>query len=122
MGFILDGLETEDYDRHYSDRELLQRIVGYFRPYSQRMILVAVMITLNSVSGTAGPVLIARAVDIIVETPTTAAILLLCGGVTLLGASAWFFNFIRQYFSARIVGNVVLQLRKDVFQATIGHD
>lgn len=122
MGFILDGLDTEDYDRNYSDRELMGRIVSYFRPYSRRMVLVAAMIALNSVAGTASPILIARAVDIIVETPTTTAMLLLAGGVLLLGASAWFFNFIRQYFSARIVGNVVLKLREDVFAATIGHD
>ena len=30
MGFILDGLDTESYDRTYSDRELIRRIVGYF--------------------------------------------------------------------------------------------
>ena len=36
MGFILDGLETEAYDRTYSDRELLRRIVSYFRPYAGR--------------------------------------------------------------------------------------
>jgi len=50
MGFIIDGLDTEDYDRQYSDRELLNRIVGYFQPYRRKMILVAVMITLNSVA------------------------------------------------------------------------
>jgi ATP-binding cassette, subfamily B, bacterial len=122
MGFILDGLDTEDYDRHYADKELLNRIVAYFRPYTKQMGLVATMITLNSVAGTAGPILISRAIDIIVEQPTTRAMLLLSGGVLLLGAFAWFFNFIRQYFSARIVGNVVLTLRRDVFRATIGHD
>ncbi|MCA9943013.1 MAG: ABC transporter ATP-binding protein [Anaerolineales bacterium] len=122
MGFILDGLDTEDYDRSYSDRELLGRIVGYFRPYSRQMALVAVMITLNSVAGTAGPIIIAKAIDLIVADPTTRTMLLLAGGVSLMGASAWVFNFIRQYFSARIVGNVVLQLREDVFTATINHD
>ncbi|MCP5094934.1 MAG: ABC transporter ATP-binding protein, partial [Chloroflexi bacterium] len=122
MGFILDGLDTEDYDRNYSDKDLLNRIVGYFRPYSKQMVLVAAMITLNSVAGTASPVLISRAIDIIVEEPTTAAMLMLSVGVLLLGAFAWFFNFIRQYFSARIVGNVVLTLRQNVFRATIGHD
>ncbi len=122
MGFILDGLDTEDYDRSYSDRELLGRIVGYFRPYSRQMILVAVMITLNSVAGTAGPVIIARAIDLIAADPTTRTMLLLAGGVSLMGASAWVFNYIRQYFSARIVGSVVLQLREDVFAATINHD
>jgi ATP-binding cassette, subfamily B, bacterial len=29
---------------------------------------------------------------------------------------------VRQLFSARVIGNVVLQLRRDVFEATIGHD
>ena len=47
MGFILDGLDTEDYDRKYSDRELLGRIVDYFRPHTKRMVLVAVMIFLK---------------------------------------------------------------------------
>ncbi|RMG92636.1 MAG: ABC transporter ATP-binding protein [Chloroflexi bacterium] len=122
MGFILDGLETEDYDRQYSDRELLLRILSYFRPYSRQMWLVAVMITLNSLAGTASPILIARAIDIVAENQTTMALLLLSGGVSLLGASAWFFNYIRQYFSAKVVGNVVLQLREDVFKATIRHD
>ncbi len=122
MGFILDGLDTEDFDRNYSDGELLQRIVGYFRPYSRQMVLVAGMITLNSVAGTAAPVLIARAIDLVVDNSTFSFMLLLAGGVLLLGALAWLFNFIRQYVSARIVGNVVLQLREDSFRATIGHD
>jgi ABC-type bacteriocin/lantibiotic exporter with double-glycine peptidase domain len=122
MGFILDGLETEDYDRHYGDRELLGRIWDYFRPYGRQMALVALMITLNSAAGTAAPILIARSIDLIAANPTTSAIFMLGGGVALIGASGWLFNFIRQYFSARIVGNVVLKLREDVFAATIGHD
>lgn len=122
MGFILDGLETEDYDRQYSDRELMRRIADYFRPHSQRMALVAGMIFLNSIAGVGTPILISRAVDAVSRSATTEAILLMTGGILLLGVSAWLFNFIRQYFSARIVGNVVLQLRKDVFSSTIGHD
>jgi len=47
MGFILDGLDTEAYDREYSDRDLLRRIVTYFRPYGRKMALVALMLTLN---------------------------------------------------------------------------
>ncbi|MCP4422847.1 MAG: ABC transporter ATP-binding protein [Chloroflexi bacterium] len=122
MGFVLGGLDTEDYDRSYSDRELLHRILGYFRPYSRQMVFVAVMITLNSVAGTAAPIIIAKAIDLITADPTTRTMLFLAGGVSLMGAFAWVFNFIRQYFSARIVGNVVLQLRQDVFSATINHD
>lgn len=122
MGFILGGLETEDYDRQYGDRELLARILTYFRPYTRAMVLVGVMLTLNSAATTAGPILIARGIDILSQTPTTTGIWLMAGGILLLGVSAWVFNYIRQLWSARIIGNVVLQLRHDVFAATIGHD
>ncbi len=122
MGFVLGGLETEDYDRQYTDRELMERIVSYFRPYTTQMILIAVMITLNSAASIGGPILIARAIDMLAIESSTRAIVLLSLGVILLGASAWVFNFIRQWFSARVTGNVVLQLRKDAFSATVRHD
>ena len=33
MGFIMDGLGAEAYDREYEDSQLLERIIGYFRPH-----------------------------------------------------------------------------------------
>ncbi len=122
MGFVLEGLDTEDYDRQYSDRELVSRIIGYFRLHLKPMILVALMITLNSVAGTSGPILIAKAVNVVGENPSTAIMLLMVGSVLLVGATAWGFNYVRQLFSARVVGNVVLKLREDVFDAAVGHD
>jgi len=41
MGFILGGLDSESYDRTYSDRELIARIAGYFRAEWRRMAVVA---------------------------------------------------------------------------------
>ena len=117
MGFVLHGLDTEDYDRNYSDRELLSRIISYFRPHTRRMITVAAMIMLNSAAGTGGPILIAKAIDVVAESPSVEAMLLLAGGVLLLGVAAWVFNYIRQTLSARVVGNVVLKVREDVFIA-----
>ena len=58
MGFILDGLETESYDRNYSDRDLLKRIVDYFRPHAKRVLGIGLLILLNSATGTAGPILL----------------------------------------------------------------
>ena len=50
MGFILDGLDTEAYDREYGDRELLLRILSYFRPYRKQVFFVAVALTITFVS------------------------------------------------------------------------
>ena len=43
MGFIMDGLDAEAYDRTYSDRSLLRRILRYFQPQS-RLILGAALL------------------------------------------------------------------------------
>jgi ABC-type multidrug transport system fused ATPase/permease subunit len=122
MPFILDGLDSEDYDRTYKDRELLRRIVRYFRPYRRHVVLASTMLTLNSAAGTAGPILISKALDLIKRDSSTRAFLLLSLGVLLLGVFAWGFNYIRQVLSARMVGNVVLHLRQDVFDAVICND
>jgi len=122
MGFILDGLETEAYDRNYSDRELLRRLLRYFAPFRGRMILVAAAISLNSLAGAAGPVVLARGLDLLTRDKSTGLILTLTGLILTLGALAWGFNFIQQWFSAQVVGNVVLKIREDVFAATIRHD
>ncbi|MBT3275261.1 MAG: ABC transporter ATP-binding protein [Spirochaetales bacterium] len=122
MPFILDGLDSESYDRNYSDRELLRRISRYFGVYRRKMFAVAAMLTLNSVFGTAGPILISKGIDLVAKDITNRAILLLASGVLLLGVFAWGFNFVRQWVSAQVVGNVVLDIRKDVFQAAVHHD
>jgi ATP-binding cassette subfamily B protein len=122
MGFVLDGLETEAYDRFYSDRELLARILSYFRPYRRQMALVGVAIALYSLAGTGGPILISRAIDLVAQDATTPTLLLLTAGILLLGMAAWGFNYIQQWLSARVIGNVVLKVREDVFTAVIHND
>jgi len=122
MPFLLDGLDTEDYDRNYKDSELIRRIGGYFRPARRQMLLAAGMLTLNSAAGTGGPILISRALDLAVENPSTGNLLALSLGVLLLGVFAWSFNYIRQVLSAKVVGNVVLSLRQDVFRSVLAND
>ena len=63
MGFILDGLDTESYDRSYTDRELIKRITDYFIPHRTQMVAVAALILLTSLAGTATPILISAVID-----------------------------------------------------------
>lgn len=125
MGFIMEGLDAEAYDRSYTDRELLRRIVGYFRSHLGVMGGVATMVLLNSLMEAAFPILIAwglnrleatQGVDIWRESWW------LVGAIFLSGALAWIFNFVRQRYTARTVGDVVLALRKDAFDAVLARD
>ncbi len=122
MGFIMDGLDAEAYDRSYTDRQLLDRIFSYFKPHLPAMTVVASMVVLNSVMETILPLLIARGIDTLATggTFTTAAILL--GTILVSGILAWVFNYIRQAYSARAVGNVVYDIRRDAFDAVLARD
>jgi ATP-binding cassette subfamily B protein len=122
MPFILDGLESEDYDRNYSDRDLLRRIGAYFRPHRRQMVLAALTLTLNSAAGSAGPIVISKGLDLIVRTPSVRALALISLGVLLLGVFAWGLNYIRQLVTTRIVGNVVLKIQQDAYQAVLNND
>ncbi len=42
--------------------------------------------------------------------------------ILVSGVLAWVFNFIRQWYTARVVGDVVLKLRMDVFAAVMQRD
>jgi len=122
MGFVLDGLDTESYDRNYSDRDLLKRIVGYFRPYRYKMLLVAVLILVDSAAGTAGPIVISRTIDLVSVAPSTRRFLLAAAITLALGMTSWVSSYVRRITSAGVVGDVVLKVREDVFAATICHD
>src|SRR5690349_14351247 len=117
MGFVLDGLDAEDYDRNYSDRALVRRILGYFQPHARTMATVAGMVVLASVAESIIPVVVSRGIDALAGHPAAQLLLGLAGLVTVLGSLGWFFNFIRQTRAARAVGDVVLALREDAFAA-----
>jgi ATP-binding cassette, subfamily B, bacterial len=122
MGFILAGLDTESYDRNYSDRELIRRIVRYFRPYWKKMVLVAVLILVNSLAGTGSPILISRTIDLLREGFYARSVGSAVALVLALGMIAWLANYQRRKLSAQVIGDVVLKVREDVFEATINHD
>ena len=127
MGFIMDGLDAEAYDREYKDSQLLTRIIGYFKPHLSLMGFIAVMIVLNSVMDAAIPFLIARSLDRLEGAADLSVTIWqrtawLIAAIFLSGALSWSFNFFRQKYTARTVGDVVLKLRQDAFDAVLARD
>jgi ATP-binding cassette, subfamily B, bacterial len=119
---IMGGLNAEEYDRSYSDRELVGRIAAYFRPHLRKVGLVAGMVTLTSLTGTVTPIVISRAIDTLEGNPQVQVLLAAAAVVTVLGSLNWVFSFVQQWFSARAVANVVLALREDAFRAVMRRD
>ncbi len=122
MGFIMDGLDSEAYDRQYSDRELVRRILGYFRPQAGRMAVVAATILATSLMQTGLPIVISTSLDALQADASTANLVKITILVTTLGLLSWVFNAVRQWLSAAAIGNVTLQLREDAFDAVVKRD
>jgi len=127
MGFIMDGLNAEAYDREYQDRQLLKRIVGYFRPHLKVMGLVALLIMLNALMDAAFPVLIARSLDQLEGVGDLGRSIWgrtawLIAAIFLSGLLSWTFNFFRRKYTASTVADVVLRLRQDAFDAVLARD
>src|SRR5664279_4857197 len=113
MGFFMDGLDAEGYDRKYSDVQLVKRIVGYFRPQFRRMLVVAGAVVMTSLSQTFLPVYISRSLDQLQQNGAAANLTTITLVITLLACAAWGFNYIRGWQSSKAVGDVVMKIRFD---------
>ncbi len=121
MGFF-SGLETEGYDRQYTDRQLVRRVVGYFNPYRWPLVWVVVLLLFIAFAGSATPIIVSRAVTQMAADLTWTQVYLISGLVLLIGLSTWTANLIRRRLSVRIIGDTVLALRTDAFKAAADHD
>jgi ATP-binding cassette subfamily B protein len=122
MGFLAAGLAGEAYDRTYSDGQLIWRIARYFRPHARTVVFVALMVLLSAAVTTIAPFVIARGIDALSGQRDLQILLGLAGLVTVLGGLSWMFNYVRQRYSTEAVGDVVLTLREDAFQAVMRRD
>ncbi|MGD8730518.1 MAG: ABC transporter ATP-binding protein [Anaerolineales bacterium] len=121
MGFF-SGLDAEAYDRTYKDRELIRRMLDYFLPHRRKIAWAIVAILFIAVGNAASPILISRSVDLMSQTGQERLMLLFAGVIFLLGVLTWGANWIRRRLITRAVGDVMLELRRDAFRASAGHD
>jgi ATP-binding cassette subfamily B protein len=119
---VFFGLDKEAYDRQYTDRELLRRISGYFSPHRRYVALVGVLVAAIALIGAAQPLIVSRGLDLLLVSPTLALVLGLVALVLVIGNLNWVGNWLRRRLTARVIGDVVLTLRSDAFQASVGHD
>lgn len=121
MSFF-SGLDTEAYDRQYSDRQLVNRMASYFRHHVRRLEAVSALVVLLALSGAALPIVVARGVDGMAASMDATLMWLLVAVVLGTGILNWGANWLRRRITQRIVGDVILKLRADAFQAAAHHD
>ena len=116
------GLDTEAYDRKYTDRQLARRMVTYFRPHTRSVVVVVLLLLIIAISSAVNPIIVARGVDLLGTDITWQNILLLCGAILVAGVISWGANWGRRRLTVRMIGDIILEIRTDAFQASIDHD
>ena len=121
MGFFA-GLNDEKYDRQYTDRVLMSRMVNYFGSQTKRLAFASFIIIILAFIGAALPVVVSRMVDLIQAQPTNEEITQI--GLVLVGVAfgLWGLNWLRRALTVRAVGDVVLDMRSRAFRAAAEHD
>lgn len=116
------GLAAERYDRQYTDRQLVRRLIEYFAPFRKRLIGLALVVLAITLIGLLMPILVSTGVGFIDTNPTTQAIFTLIGALLTLNLVNWLSNLVRRRITARLISDVISQMRRDAFNATIHHD
>jgi ATP-binding cassette subfamily B protein len=119
---VFFGLDTEAYDREYSDRELLQRIFHYFAPHRRRVAIVGVIIAGIALLGAAQPLAVSRGLDLLIASPQLSILVGLVALVLVIGVANWVLNWLRRRLTARVIGDAVQTLRHRAFAESVGHD
>ncbi len=122
MGFLMDGLDAEAYDRNYKDGELVRRIVRYFRPHTKLITFLTVLVVASALLDAAFPLIVSHSLDNLVATHAQRTALIVGSFILLSGSLWWVCNLFRQWYSAKAVGTVVLTLREDAFNAVMERD
>lgn len=119
---MFSGLNTEAYDRNYSDRDLVRRIWRYFARDRRRLTWTGVLIVALAIVTAVQPLIVAEGINQLDQNPSTALLIGLVLLSLLTGLFIWGANWIRRRLLVRLTGIVVSDLRLDAFESVINQD
>lgn len=122
MAAVMRGLEAEAYDRQYSDKELVQRILNYFHPYRRKVIIIAICVFLMALAGAALPLIVSNSVGVMTDGNDDRLVPLLIGVVFFTGISNWGLNWVRRQLTTEVIADVILAMRQDAFSSAARQD
>ncbi|MBI9048359.1 MAG: ABC transporter ATP-binding protein [Anaerolineaceae bacterium] len=119
---VFSSLGAEDYDRKYSDKELIRRIADYFKPHIKMLLFIASMVIIVSSAGAVQPLIVSKSIEYFGENFNLSLIGWMVLGILSLNTINWFANLLRRQYTVQIIADVAVKLAEDGFQASIMHD
>jgi ATP-binding cassette subfamily B protein len=121
MGFF-SGLNTEKYDRQYSDLALLKRILPYLKRQSNRMMLLVLIVLMQSGAGALQPIIVSKGIDKLTPGVSLTTVMIIPLLVLCVGLIGWVANWAQRRLSMRAIGDIVMDLATTIYKAAMKHD
>lgn len=122
MADIFEGLESEAYDRQYTDAQLVRRILTYFAPHKKKILMVTITVMLTGLAETLIPIVVSSGIERIRTDNSVSLMLLLAGVYWFVATFAWLANMFRRRASGRTIGDIVRTMRFDAFHSAVSRD
>ena len=107
MGFLFSGLETEDYERSYSDMTIVRRIWTFLAPYKWYVLASAVFVLLSTGMNILLPQALTTGIDLLIEGRSFNIILIAAIIYLVIGVLAFFaqlgITYTTMYFTAKSI-------------------
>ncbi len=121
MGFF-GGLDEDKYDRQYSDGYLFKRLWQYLKTQKSQVVWIVVVSLLISVALALIPIIISAGVGALQSKEATSVLVLLIAALLVTAMAEYFGNWGRRRLMARLVGNLMRDLRNDALAAAVYRD
>lgn len=120
MAAVFGGLQSDNYDRHYSDVYLCKRIGDNLSTNKTLVGLGLLGFLAVGIARAIRPVVISDAVDELVSGSDFLSFVFLV--LTVIAVVEYSCNYGRRRFTVVVIGRIVAQMRKDCFAAAIERD
>lgn len=120
MAAVFGGLQSDKYDRQYSDHHLLMRIIAYLTQHRVPVLLTLVGFLVAGAVRALRPVLISGGVDELVSSSDRLNLFLLL--LAFVAITEYISNYLRRRYAVVVIGKIVAQMRQHAFKAAIERD
>ncbi len=122
MGFIRE-LPDEKYDRKYGDIYLFKRLFGYIGKHDMKSFTIVVTwMIIQTAASISIPYVIKIVIQGVQESAFNTVFYIETASIALLYGIAWFAQYRALYRSSILMGEMLLQIRKDSFETLLRND
>lgn len=121
MGWIFEGLNKQDQERRYSDKELITTSLKRLAPFKRTVVVSTITMIVATFLNLSGPIIFAIVIDSIdtMQVDQVLMTIVLLGGISycIISIGSWIVDYIINIQFAKLVPDFMVNLRLEIFDA-----